>query len=263
MMELDGRPITPDELGGLALYNYGHFTSMKVEDLRVRGLSFHLERLVRDCRTLFAADLDPESVRNLVRRAAESVASPVIVRVTVFDPDLNFGCPGGQAEPHVLVSVRPAATVALPPLRLQSVCYRRDLPTVKHVGLFKTTYHRRAAQLDGFDDALFTDVNSCVSEGATWNIGLFDGSRVIWPESDVLAGVTMRLLKDVIRKMKVASATAAVNISQLSEIQAVFATNAAVGVRPIRSIDDVELSDDLPIIKALQESYAAMPGELL
>jgi hypothetical protein len=31
MMELDGRSVTADELARLALYNYGHFTTMRVE----------------------------------------------------------------------------------------------------------------------------------------------------------------------------------------------------------------------------------------
>lgn len=68
MIELDGRPVTADDLASLALYNYGHFTSMLVSDGRVRGLSFHLRRLVNDCRTLFATDLDRSTVRKLVRR---------------------------------------------------------------------------------------------------------------------------------------------------------------------------------------------------
>ena len=50
MAELNGAPITPEELQTLALINYGHFTSMRIEGGRVRGLSHHLERLARDCR---------------------------------------------------------------------------------------------------------------------------------------------------------------------------------------------------------------------
>lgn len=44
MMELDGRSVMADELARLALYNYGHFTTMRVDAGRVRGLSLHLRR---------------------------------------------------------------------------------------------------------------------------------------------------------------------------------------------------------------------------
>lgn len=58
MAELNGVPVTPDELKALALVNYGHFTSMRMDDQRIRGFSHHLERLVRDCRVLFGHELD-------------------------------------------------------------------------------------------------------------------------------------------------------------------------------------------------------------
>lgn len=70
MAELNGRPVGADELQALALTNYGHFTSMRVEDGRVRGLALHLERLARDCRAVFGAELDTGRVRELARRAA-------------------------------------------------------------------------------------------------------------------------------------------------------------------------------------------------
>jgi len=171
MGELDGAHASLDQLKALALTNYGHFTSMRVERQRVRGLSLHLERLVRDCQTLFKAELDPDRIRKLVRRVV--VADPVVVRVTVFDPSLELGNIGSAAEPHVLVTLRSAVDRPRPPLRVQAVRYERDLPDVKHVGLFGQLWHRRAAQLNGYDDALFTDPESYVSEGATWNIGFF------------------------------------------------------------------------------------------
>jgi branched-subunit amino acid aminotransferase/4-amino-4-deoxychorismate lyase len=263
MMEFDGRPVTPDTLGPLSLYNYGHFTSIRVEDLRVRGLSLHMERLARDCRTLFDAELDVERVRHLARRVTQNVTSPVIVRITIFDPDLELGHPGGRAEPHILVSTRSAATGALSSLRLRSVHYERDLPTVKHVGLLGTLYHRRAAQLDGFDDALFTDSNSQISEGATWNIGFIDQERVYWPKSEVLPGVTMHLVRHIIANIGMTSATVPLSLAQVPEMQSAFVTNVTVGVRPIRSIDNVQLSDDAPVLEIVRQNYEALPGEAL
>jgi branched-subunit amino acid aminotransferase/4-amino-4-deoxychorismate lyase len=263
MMEFDGRPVTPNELGPLGLYNYGHFTSMRVEELRVRGLSLHLERLARDCRILFNAELDQERIRHLARRVAQNEPSPAIVRVTVFDPDLELGHPGGKAQPQVLVSTRQATTEILPPLRLRSARYERDLPAVKHIGLLGTLYHRRTAQLDGFDDVLFTDSKSQISEGATWNIGFVDGDSIVWPNSDVLPGVTMHLVKEVIGKMGMTSTTAPLDLSRISEMSSAFVTNVSVGVRPIRSIDSIQLSHDASILGILRENYVALPGEML
>jgi hypothetical protein len=40
-----------------------------------------------------------------------------------------------------------------------SVPYERDLPEVKHTGLFGAPHARRAAQIAGYDDALFVGRN--------------------------------------------------------------------------------------------------------
>ncbi len=257
MAELNGEPVELAQLQNLALTNYGHFTSMRVDDGRVRGLSLHMERLQRDCRTLFGADLDLQRVRGLARRAAPATGSTT-VRVTIFDPSLDLGHPAAAKEPHVLVTSRPAGTLPLPPLRVQSATYVRDVPSVKSVGLFASLHHRRQAQLAGFDDALFVDQDQVITEGGTWNIGFFDGSRVIWPEADCLAGVTMELLKGAHDHD-----TTLVPLAHLPSMQAAFATNAAIGVRAIGAIDGIELPETHGITDTLRKEYMEVAGDLL
>jgi branched-subunit amino acid aminotransferase/4-amino-4-deoxychorismate lyase len=233
---------------------------MRVDDQRVRGLTLHLERLTRDCRRIFDADLDPDRVRHLLRHTLADTAGSVLVRVTVFDPDLELGRPGADAEPQLLVTTRPAATAPLPPLRLQSAPHCRELPEVKHVGLFGALRWRRVAQRNGFDDALFTDAGAAISEAATSNIGFVDGERIVWPEADCLAGVTMRL----INKARQADATTTpVTISDLAGVDAVFATNAVVGVRSVSAVDGIQWSDEHPVLDILRRQYAGVRPELL
>jgi len=259
MAQLNGRPTELDEIEALALYNYGHFTSMRVEERKVRGLSLHLDRLVRDCRAIFDADLDPERVRHHVRHMIDDVSGPVVVRVTVVDPNLDLGHAGVKAEPHVLVTTRPAATVPAPPIRVRPAPYCREMRAVKHAGLFGTMRERRIAQIASFDDAVFIDDRSNISEGATWNIGFFDGDQVVWPQADCLVGVTMQLLDRVHEQ----AVTAPVSLAGLPDMEAAFATNAAIGVRPISAIGDTRLPQTHPIVEMLQKEYADIPPERL
>jgi branched-subunit amino acid aminotransferase/4-amino-4-deoxychorismate lyase len=259
MAELNGSPATPEALRALALLNYGHFTSLRVDEQHVRGLSHHLDRLVRDCRTLFGTDLDRERVRHFLRHVTAGQPGSFVVRVTVFDPSLELGHPAKTAEPAVLVTTRPSGAWPPPPIRVQTVIYRRDLPEVKHVGLFGALWRRRQAQLNGYDDALFIDADSFIHEGTTWNIGFFDGQRVTWPNADVLPGVTMRLLQEVHEQ----SVTAPVHLRDLRKMQAAFATNTSVGVRAIGAIDNVELTRDHAICDVLRREYDDVPAERL
>lgn len=260
MATLNGSPVGLADMQALALTNYGHFTTMVVEDGAVRGLALHLDRLIGDCRTVFGAELDPEWVRECVRREVRGRAGRHTVRVTVFDPGLHLAAPERAAPPDVLVTTRPAggASGPLPALRVQRITYHRDVPTVKHVALFGQLRLRRAARLAGFDDVLFTGADGLVSEGCTWNIGFVDAAgTVVWPEADVLPGVTMRLL----RSAHGGHVTAPVTDGLLRSMRAAFATNTAIGVRSVGSVDEVVFRTDDPVVIALRETYAGVPVE--
>ncbi|MEO3806610.1 aminotransferase class IV family protein [Nonomuraea sp. B1E8] len=251
MAELNGSAVSVEDLQVLALTNFGHFTSIRVEEGGVRGLELHMARLKRDSQLLFGVSPNEDSIREYIRRMVGKTGIHT-VRVTVFDPNLELGTPGKKAEPHVLVTTRAAANIPLPPLSVQSVSYVREMPAIKHVALFGTLWHRRAAQLNRFDDALFVDAQSVISEGATWNIGFFDGDNVIWPNVDVLEGVTMDLLKGTHKR----TVSSQVRLSDLQRMEAAFATNAAIGVRAIKLIDDVAFPGGHPIIDTLREEYS-------
>ena len=252
--------MTDDAFQNLALTNYGHFTTMRVEDGRVRGLALHLDRLTRDCRALFDVKLDPDFVRTQIR-AAVAGAEPVTVRVTVCDPAFSLVHPAGPAAPRVVVTTRAAGPDQQPPMRVRATRYLRDVPQVKHTGLFGPLYERRRAQLDGYDDAVFVSVDGLLSEGVTWNLGFVDdGGTVIWPAADVLPGVTVALLNAAHRGPV---RTEPVGLDRLPRLAAAFATNAAVGIRAISAIDGVEWPAGHPGLAQLRAEYAAIEPERL
>jgi branched-subunit amino acid aminotransferase/4-amino-4-deoxychorismate lyase len=256
MAEFDGRPVTVAELQTLALTNYGHFTSFRAESGRVRGLPLHLDRLVRDCQAVFGVALDPDHVRGLVRRVAPT-DDIVTIRVTVFDPETDLGHPAGAGNPRILVTHRRASPLPLPPITAQTTVFVRDSPEIKSVGLFGTLRQRRIAQVHGFDDALFTDESGYLSEGGTWNIGLFDGQHITWPDAPCLPGVTMRLLQHPSHKI------APVTTSELGSMRAAFATNAAIGVRAITRINDIVFPEHDVIFDELRTAYLSIEPDLL
>ena len=263
MPQLNGHPVAEQDLITLGLVNLGHFTSMRVDDGHVRGLSLHLDRLVNNCAQVFNASLDRERTLDLIRRAATAdghgPTGSFTIRVTVFDPDLEMGHPGTDANPQTLVTTRPAAAGQLPPLTVAVAEYQREAPGVKHAGLFATMYYRRQAQRAGFADVLFADADGAVSEGATWNVGFIgvDG-QVVWPKADILDGVTMRLLQE-----HSDHTITPVSRADLGGMAAAFATNTSIGVRPISRIGTLEFDDQHPALSALAATYASIPGEPL
>lgn len=260
-VELNGASATIDQVKALALTNYGHFTSMLVERGRVRGLSLHMQRLSRDCRQLFGTDLDTDRVRQHVRHALGSGGPTTVVRITVFDPALDLGTIGHNATPHVLVTTRPAGSGSGSPLRLRSASHQREMPSVKHIGLFGALHQRRTAQREGYDDVLFLNPDGSISEIATSNIGFVRSGRVVWPESACLAGVTMTLLNQALDEPV---ATESLTLGDLEGIDAAFATNAATGVRAVASVDSTTWSSTVnPVLGGLRDLYADIPAEVV
>ncbi len=260
MATLNGSPVTAQELEQLALTNYGHFTSMRLSAGTVPGLSLHLDRLRRDCREVFAVDLDTDLVRRFVRQAVGGDGGELTVRVTIFDPALGLGNIADDAVPQVLVTTRPAGTMPPPALTAKTFVFSRDSPGTKHIGLFSQLRLRREAQRQGYGDVIFVEPDGQVSEGATWNLGFVtEEGTVVWPRAPVLPGVTMRLLQGVHDDTVVAP----VPLADLSTMRAAFATNVSIGVRAISRIDDVELDVDDPILETLRKEYAELPGETL
>lgn len=256
-MELNGTPATLDQVKALALTNYGHFTSMLVEHGTVRGLSLHMQRLTRDCRHLFGTELDTDRVRDYVRNVLTE-GQRTVARVTVFDPNLGMGTIGAEAEPQVLVTTREAGQGEPKPWRLQAASYRREEPAVKHVGLYGAMRHRRTAQREGYDDVLFLNPDGTISELATSNIGFIRDGQILWPRSEMLPGVTMRLINQALDEPVT---TEAVTLGDLATMEAAFATNAATGVRPIASIEGVEWGTDHKVMRELRELHADIPPE--
>jgi branched-subunit amino acid aminotransferase/4-amino-4-deoxychorismate lyase len=77
---------------------------------------------------------------------------------------------------------------------LQAVAYLREIPAVKHIGLFGALNRRRVAQREGFDDVLLLNPDGTISEIATSNVGFVREGRIVWPRSEHLAGITMTLI---------------------------------------------------------------------
>ncbi|MFJ9776067.1 aminotransferase class IV [Kitasatospora sp. NPDC101157] len=257
MEELDERQLGVDEVTSLALTGYGHFTTMRVEGGAIRGLGLHFARLARDCRTVFGTELNLHQVRQELCRAVDLTDDDVVIRITVFDPELSLPHPAGPAAPRILVTTRPAPAVPQGPMRVQPVRHLRQVAGVKHTGLFDSLHLRRAAQLDGFDDVLFHGDELGISEGATWNVGFFDGRRPLWPQAEHLPGVTEALLTEAHGGFT----SRAVTLNQLPSMETAFATNAAVGVRPIAAIGSVPFATDHPILSELRDRYAEIAAE--
>lgn len=258
-IEINGRAPRIDELAVLAQINYGHFTSMQVRDCRVRGLALHLRRLADATQDLFGSRLDIEQVRCWMRQVLDD--DPVSLRITVFSQALDRAFLERPVPADVLIATGPVRASRTEPLRLQSIRRERVLPRVKHVGTFGLFHDWRQARLAGFDDVVFTTERGEISEGSIWNIGFWDGQRVIWPSAPALPGITLQLLDAGLHAMGIETVVRPVFVDRLDGIRCAFTINSGSVGPMIKSIDTRPFDVDDSLLPTLMAAYETQMPE--
>ena len=233
---LNGQPASADDLRLLAVVNYGHYSSMQVRNGAVQGIALHEQRLQAGTLELFGSRLDFSSLRNQMRTAVAN-APDCTLRATVFSRSFDFRNPAGSFAAEVLISLSPPARSSSHALKVKSFEFQRSLPHVKHVGTFPLFHYRRLALAQGHDDALFVDADGGISEGSVWNLGLWDGRQVVWPEAPALRGTSEQLLQAGLRESGIGQVVRRVRLAELEGFSAAFASNAS-GIQQIASIDE-------------------------
>jgi 4-amino-4-deoxychorismate lyase len=252
---IDGAPPSAADLRRMALANYGHFTTMRVRQRSVQGLDFQIERLQRSTRLLFNADLAIDRVLGHVRDAAPDDDAMHLVRINIFPRTLDWMKLGAPMQPGVLVTRSVIDAAQAQPQAVKTVQHERVLPEVKHVGTFGLFHHRRLAQAQGFDDALFFDARRSVSEGTTWNVGFFDGQRVVLPTAPALPGGAIHLLRHGMRARGIPFVERDVKRDELDRFELAFMTNVPETIQPLKRIDAKQFPVAHPLYDALRAGY--------
>lgn len=237
---LNGKPATTDDLRPLAVINYGHYSSMQVRNGAVQGLALHEQRLQAGTLELFGSTLDFPVLREQMRAAVADLQGCTL-RATVFSRDFDFRNPAGVFDAEVLISLSAPVQASARALKVKSFEFQRSLPQVKHVGTFPLFHYRRLARGQGYDDAVFVDSEGGISEGSVWNLGLWDGEQVIWPDAPALRGTSEQLLQAGLRELGVEQVVRPMRLGELGSFQAAFASNAS-GIQQIASIDETAFS---------------------
>lgn len=263
MTYLNGNPATAEGLAPLAFAGYAHFTAMQVRDRAVRGLDLHLDRLRGASVRLFGDHLPDAQVREHLRAALDADAPDVSLTCFVTSRPGEFMPTGADAELDVLIKITDPATPPTGPLALDVVRHERHLPQIKHVGEVAKTLYLRQANAHGFDDAAFEDAAARLSEATIWNLAFWDGTSVIWPEADVLPGVTMQILIRQLQARGIPQQTRPIRRSDLTEDLSAVVMNSWSPAIPLARLGEQNVASTPDFTRLLHEVYDAEPPVLV
>lgn len=241
---INGASVDGAALRQLALVNYGHFTTMRVDAGAVLGLDLHLQRLQAATRDLFGHDLNVALVRDWMRALSAGIDDSFVLRATVFSRDFNREHAAAEAAPDVLLTTSAMRPAFATPLRVATSIHQRVLPRIKHLGTFELFHQQRLARQRGFDDVLFVDDAGVVAEGSIWNIGFLERDHVVLPLAPILDGVAQQVLQRGLARLGIGCQHSRIHLDELAGFRGAFFSNSVRGIQPIGQIDAIEFGVD-------------------
>ena len=232
---------------------------MQVRGHAVRGLDLHLRRLRDASSEMFDRALPDERIVDVLHRAVHEGPPDASVACYVASRPGEFLPAGPDVALDVLVKVGAPADPPAGPLALDVVRHERHLAHLKHVGEVAKTQYLRRARARGLDDTAFEDADGRLLEATIWNLAFWDGETVVWPEGDVLPGVTMQILARRLADAGVPQQTRPVRRTDLHDgMSAVVMNSWSPGI-PVSGLGGRALALDPALVGVLHDAYAAEP----
>lgn len=257
---IDGdRPAAPETIHvadhGFLLGD-GVFETFLVRDGRVQALGAHLTRLRVSCDRLgIAVPYDDATLaavaRDLAREASAGQEDGIArVRLTVTSGPGPAGLRRGSGPATVAISASPFAPSSEPVSAVVVPWPRNEdsaIAGIKSTSMAENIMAARYAHARGADEGLWLTTRGHLCEGATSNVFLDLGDRLVTPplSTGALPGVARGCVLARSRERGIAVAEDSVGSDLIARLRAgeagLFLTSAARGIVPVISLDGVAL----------------------
>ncbi|MGE0581695.1 MAG: aminodeoxychorismate lyase [Steroidobacteraceae bacterium] len=228
-------------------YGDGLFETIGASEGRARFLAAHLARLSHGCAALAIPVPAPEVLRLEIARAAQ-LAPRVLVKVIVTRGDAierGYAYSGAETPTRIVCAyawpegpdgVRPPARAALAALRSG----RPLLAGVKHLNRLEQVLARQEARQRGLDEVILAGDGHCIAGGSMTNVFALAAGRLVTPPVAhcAVAGVLRGQLLAAASHLGLATSEQPLKRADLVEAEALWLTNARVGVWPVATFED-------------------------
>lgn len=232
----------------LALYGYGLFETMLVDENQVRFSRLHWERLTAGARSLAIAaptwEEWPDLLASFLTRrtidAALEGSHPFGLRIT-----LTGGNPSKGIPPELLMTTR---TIPYTNRQYQdgvTLCVlsqprneRSLLAGIKSTNYLENLLAKQTAAASGADEGLWLNTQEKVAEGTVSNIFWVREGKLYTPSlaSGCLSGTRRAVVLELAAQMSIDLHVGEYSLASLIAAEEIFLTNALMGIMPVRQI---------------------------
>ncbi|HEX6395942.1 MAG TPA: aminodeoxychorismate lyase [Steroidobacteraceae bacterium] len=241
---IEGNSMPADDRG--LQYGDGLFETILVRNRVARFLDLHLARLGRGLARLAIPFVDGAALRADVARALERAPSLAILKIIVTrgSGERRGYAPSGAASARRIVSIWPSAP--LPPMEqgvdLGVAQLRLPEPSpfagLKHLNRLENVMAAAEfAATPTFDSLLLSTAGRLVS-GVACNVFLVKAGGLLTPavERAGVAGVMRQVVLREAAGLGIATREAELTLEDVFDADAMFITNARIGVVPVRRV---------------------------
>lgn len=241
----------------------GLFETVLGVDGRAQHLNRHLDRMAAGCETLGLPRLDRLAAARAVETAAASLPhGRAAVRLTLTAGSGGRGLDRPESPAVRLFAAAAPAPRPTGPARLVAVATRRNegspVSRLKTLSYLDSVLARAQARALGADEALMLNNRGEIACAAAANLFWIAGGRLFTPALDcgILAGTMRERVLEAAGRLGLETAQVRAPAAGLAKAEAMFLTNALIGVRPVSHFAGGSLADS-PLVAELARNLSA------
>ena len=235
----------------------GVFEAIKIHNGYPFAIDHHIERLSKSCLKVFFENIDYKKIREDIIFIANKYKDGY-VRTLILRSE--------QSRHDIFCFYQPPISISHKfSLQTQKAFWQSggdyDLKSTFNIGTKSTSYgmnisHTRAAEHDGFTDALLVNKDEIILEGPTFTFGWIKNDKIYVPDLKlgILDSITRQYLIKFGVEKKLTVLEDRIKTSDLDKIDACFVLSTAKHAVPVFKINDIEYPDH-NLITEIQNTF--------
>ena len=233
------------------------FEAIKIHNGYPFAIDHHIERLSKSCIKVFFENIDYKKIREDIIFIANKYKDGY-VRTLILRSE--------QSRHDIFCFYQPPISISHKfSLQTQKAFWQSggdyDLNSTFNIGTKSTSYgmnisHTRAAEHDGFTDALLVNKDEIILEGPTFTFGWIKNDKIYVPDLKlgILDSITRQYLIKFGVEKKLTVLEDRIKTSDLDKIDACFVLSTAKHAVPVFKINDIEYPDH-NLITEIQNTF--------
>ena len=235
----------------------GVFEAIKIHNGYPFAIDQHIERLSKSCLKVFFENIDYKKIKEDIIFIANKYKDGY-VRTLILRSE--------QSRHDIFCFYQPPISISHKfSLQTQKAFWQSggdyDLESTFNIGTKSTSYgmnisHTRAAEHDGFTDALLVNKDEIILEGPTFTFGWIKNDKIYVPDLKlgILDSITRQYLIKFGVEKKLTVLEDRIKTSDLDKIDACFVLSTAKHAVPVFKINDIEYPDH-NLITEIQNTF--------